>query len=74
MLGLTSDPTPFKGGQLVPVPPLALLSLATDDGGVTWRLGASLGEVGLGPLFFLENTRMLFGDAKATLDEVLKAI
>ncbi len=26
------------------------------------------------PLFFLENTRMLFGDAKATLDEVLKAI
>jgi len=24
------------------------------------------------PLFFLENTRMLFGDAKATLDEVLK--
>ncbi len=26
------------------------------------------------PLFFLENTRMLFGDAKETLDEVLKAI
>ena len=26
------------------------------------------------PLFFLENTRMLFGDAKATLDEVLKAL
>jgi len=24
------------------------------------------------PLFFLENTRMLFGDAKTTLDEVLK--
>ena len=24
------------------------------------------------PLFFLENTRMLFGDAKVTLDEVLK--
>ena len=24
------------------------------------------------PLFFLENTRMLFGDAKSTLDEVLK--
>ena len=26
------------------------------------------------PLFFLENTRMLFGDAKETLDEVLKAL
>ena len=26
------------------------------------------------PLFFLENTRMLFGDAKQTLDEVLKAL
>ena len=26
------------------------------------------------PLFFLENTRMLFGDAKSTLDEVLKAL
>jgi NAD(P) transhydrogenase subunit beta len=26
------------------------------------------------PLFFLENTRMLFGDAKETLDEVLKVI
>jgi NAD(P) transhydrogenase subunit beta len=26
------------------------------------------------PLFFLENTRMLFGDAKTTLDEVLKAL
>ncbi len=26
------------------------------------------------PLFFKENTRMLFGDAKATLDEVLKAL
>jgi NAD(P) transhydrogenase subunit beta len=24
------------------------------------------------PLFFEENTRMLFGDAKTTLDEVLK--
>ena len=26
------------------------------------------------PLFFLDNTRVLFGDAKATLDEVLKAL
>ena len=26
------------------------------------------------PLFFLENTRMLFGDAKAMLDEVLKSL
>jgi NAD(P) transhydrogenase subunit beta len=26
------------------------------------------------PLFFLENSRMLFGDAKETLDEVLKAL
>jgi NAD(P) transhydrogenase subunit beta len=26
------------------------------------------------PLFFKENTRMLFGDAKATLDEVLKSL
>jgi NAD(P) transhydrogenase subunit beta len=26
------------------------------------------------PLFFEENTRMLFGDAKETLDEVLKTL
>jgi NAD(P) transhydrogenase subunit beta len=26
------------------------------------------------PLFFKENTRMLFGDAKDSLDEVLKAL
>ena len=26
------------------------------------------------PLFFKENTRMLFGDAKKTLDGVLKAL
>ena len=26
------------------------------------------------PLFFKENTRMLFGDAKETLDQVLKAL
>jgi NAD(P) transhydrogenase subunit beta len=26
------------------------------------------------PLFFKENTRMLFGDAKETLDAVLKAL
>ena len=26
------------------------------------------------PLFFLENTRMLFGDAKETLDNVFKAL
>lgn len=46
-LSLSSTPTPFKGGLLVPVPPLAALPLATDAAGelqiplAAWPPGAS---------------------------------
>ncbi|MEM7430590.1 MAG: Re/Si-specific NAD(P)(+) transhydrogenase subunit beta [Pseudomonadota bacterium] len=46
-------------------------------GGTTIVLKRSMatGYAGVqNPLFFKDNTRMLFGDAKATLDEVLKAL
>ena len=47
------------------------------NGGVSIVLKRSMatGYAGVqNPLFFLENTRMLFGDASETLDKVFKAL
>ena len=42
---------------------------------IVMKRGMATGYAGVqNPLFFKENTRMFFGDAKARLDEVLKAI
>jgi NAD(P) transhydrogenase subunit beta len=42
---------------------------------VVLKRSMATGYAGVGnPLFFKENTRMLFGDAKASMDGVLKAL
>jgi NAD(P) transhydrogenase subunit beta len=64
--------------QEVPDSPIAGMPvLECWKGGTTIVLKRSMatGYAGVqNPLFYKENTRMLFGDAKETLDEVLKAL
>jgi NAD(P) transhydrogenase subunit beta len=76
VIGANDIVTP--SAQEVPDSPIAGMPvLECWKGGTSIVLKRSMatGYAGVqNPLFFKENTRMLFGDAKATLDEVLKAL
>ena len=64
--------------QEVPDSPIAgmpVLEPWKGDTTIVLKRSMATGYAGVqNPLFFKENTRMLFGDAKETLDEVLKAL
>ncbi|MGI9233792.1 MAG: Re/Si-specific NAD(P)(+) transhydrogenase subunit beta [Woeseiaceae bacterium] len=56
-----------------PIAGMPVLECWKGDTSIVLKRSMATGYAGVqNPLFFLENTRMLFGDAKTTLDEVLK--
>jgi NAD(P) transhydrogenase subunit beta len=56
-----------------PIAGMPVLECWKGETSIVLKRSMATGYAGVqNPLFFLENTRMLFGDAKATLDEVLK--
>ena len=58
-----------------PIAGMPVLECWKGDTSIVLKRSMATGYAGVqNPLFFLDNTRMLFGDAKATLDEVLKAL
>ncbi len=58
-----------------PIAGMPVLECWKGDTSIVLKRSMATGYAGVqNPLFFKENTRMLFGDAKETLDEVLKAL
>ena len=58
-----------------PIAGMPVLECWKGETSIVLKRSMATGYAGVqNPLFFLENTRMLFGDAKETLDEVLKAL
>jgi NAD(P) transhydrogenase subunit beta len=56
-----------------PIAGMPVLECWKGETSIVLKRSMATGYAGVqNPLFFLDNTRMLFGDAKATLDEVLK--
>ncbi len=56
-----------------PIAGMPVLECWKGETSIVLKRSMATGYAGVqNPLFFLENTRMLFGDAKTTLDEVLK--
>jgi NAD(P) transhydrogenase subunit beta len=58
-----------------PITGMPVLECWKGETSIVLKRSMATGYAGVqNPLFFKENTRMLFGDAKETLDEVLKAL
>ena len=58
-----------------PIAGMPVLECWKGDTTIVLKRGMATGYAGVqNPLFFKENTRMLFGDARASLDEVFKNI
>ena len=58
-----------------PIAGMPVLEVWKGDISIVLKRSMATGYAGVqNPLFFKENTRMLFGDAKETLDEVLKTL
>ena len=58
-----------------PIAGMPVLEVWKGDTTIVLKRGMAAGYAGVeNPLFFKENTRMLFGDAKKSLDAVLKAL
>ena len=58
-----------------PIAGMPVLECWKGDTTIVLKRGMATGYAGVqNPLFFKENTRMYFGDAKESLDAVLKAI
>jgi NAD(P) transhydrogenase subunit beta len=58
-----------------PIAGMPVLEVWKGSTSIVLKRSMATGYAGVqNPLFFKENTRMLFGDAKETLDEVLKAL
>ena len=58
-----------------PIAGMPVLECWKGDTTIVLKRSMATGYAGVqNPLFFKENTRMLFGDAKETLDAVLKAL
>lgn len=58
-----------------PIAGMPVLECWKGETSIVLKRSMATGYAGVqNPLFFMENTRMLFGDAKETLDEVLKAL
>ena len=58
-----------------PIAGMPVLECWKGDTTIVMKRSMASGYAGVGnPLFVMDNTRMLFGDAKKMLDEVLKAL